>query len=263
MSFELFTIKGFFDFVDERERIRLGKGSYITGDEILRRKRFCNISREHDRGTIILFDKIKNLSLNEKVLISFYYRTISSGNQLLNYVNPDLDSFKVYVRENEKIQFHRNYSFPYQFRYHNIGSYRNFLLLMFEREEDFLSMILGWNRKGFKPGCFELRDFVNSLHPVARTNSLFVFFQFLLDLANIKSDAIDRGSEIFWGAGSGAALKSISKNESLGREEVLRILKQKLDLITLEHALCEYNKYCSYVLGTKSLANRGTDYKSY
>jgi hypothetical protein len=269
MTIEIYTLKGFKDFCQERESIRLKKemgvpANQLTDDEILKNKRFCNISRLHDKGTKKLIEIIEKFNIDEKILTSFYYRLFSSGNNLLLYLKDGIEQFKIRINEEDKIFWHKEYAWPYQVRINGYNGFKDLLLKLFKIEDKILKEIKSWNQNNYINSSIKLRDIINESYPEGHIRSIFPFFQHVLDLDFISPNSINKNSNIFWGAGSASAIKKIAKSLKINYKDIYKDLYKyfdnSLDIVTLEHALCEYDKYCKYRLGLKPLKSKTTNY---
>lgn len=88
IKFQAYREDDFFKFCEERESIRIRKENNeprpYTDDDILHTKKFCNIDRKNDKGTVNLyraFDNIEDDTL--KVAMVLTYRICCSGSLII------------------------------------------------------------------------------------------------------------------------------------------------------------------------------------
>lgn len=262
--FEYYTIKGFIDFCNERESIRFKReqnhSSPLTKDKILRTKKFCNIDRNHDRGTKVLFKFLSTLSSDyDKILFCLTYRHLSSGYELLNSYQ-DFNSFDSYIehlkQSKEKLKLG---SVAYQLRLYQDFTAKDYVLNHINKHRNkIVSFILKSNQISFN-------DFINNMIDIMqfKTRLKFINLQFALDIVELFPNVIDKDSPILWGVGSETCLKQIANQENISIDETLSKLKEKTNFhqIVLEHALCEYDKYCKYIDGSKDFNKKVKTYK--
>jgi hypothetical protein len=261
--FEYYTIKGFIDFCEERESIRKkreqNKKPPLTSDKILRVKKFCNIDRNHDRGTKTLFEFLSKIdNPRDKILFCITYRHLSSGNKLLetmsNYKRFD-DFVSEIICSESKLQIG---SIAYQLRlYQDFNMKRYVLEHIVKFQNEIVSFVLNANNLSFD-------YFINNINDIIqfRSKLIFINLQFALDIIELFPKTIDKNSQIHWGCGSKNAIKKIAIQEQLSLDECLEQLQTKSNFhqIVLEHALCEYDKYCKYVDGSKDFNKKVKNY---
>lgn len=254
---ETFTIKGFFDFCKERESLRILK---TTEDDILKRARFTNINRLYDRGTIELFEVLgKFNSFEDKILIILFYRHCSSGNKILEIISKfnTLIDFVNWFSEN-KIEKYGN-RIPYQLSFYKKGvTFKTYFLdQLYVTKDVIINTLTSFKNETIKSATQKIAQ----INKVGDTRCMrFATFQAILDIAHLfESYAyIDKDSSPFYGEGSTRAIKNLSKNENLPTSDIINKIMDSPEWIwgnetVLEHALCEYYKYCYYSLGLKKI----------
>lgn len=261
--FEAYTIQGFFGFCDERENIRLLKNDNKprpwTNDEILNKKKFCNIDRNHDRGTLILYNKLNEVSHYGivQVIGHIAYRLFSSSVKIINFLDSSsLDELLEKILMTKQLGIG---SVPYQFfpcengmTYHKFFKYH-----LYDNANEIFSYIDNMNNEDINDSIYKINSFFKF-----KRIFLFPTLQYVLDLLYISPNKVNINSNIHWGYASKESLSKISKNENMSIPELKSYLKEnfKYNEIILEHALCEYNKYSKYVLGIRNINNK-SNYK--
>ena len=252
---ELYTIKGFDDFCSERESIRLQKDRDEpypwTDDEILRTKKFCNIDRKDDRLTRDFISMIsKKDSDGYKLMATLFFR-MTSGNIVPDYLN-GFNSVGELVRDNCSLtKFNKGKQNPYQFPMYikgmTVRTYiRDYLL---KNSHGIIKEFMTFKKVSFLDAMARLNKAI-----AAPKMMKFIIFQACADLSLLFPDKIDGDSMPYWGLGSTTALREIRNVEGIERKTIIagiRELHPDWTLLKIEHALCEYHKYCQYKMNKK------------
>jgi len=198
--FDYYTIQGFIDFCEERESIRKkheqNKKPPLTSDKILRTKKFCNIDRNHDRGTKTLFEFLNKIdSPRDKILFCITYRHLSSGNKLLETMMQykSFDNFVLDIIYSESKL--RVGSIAYQLRlYQDLNMKQYVLEHIVKYQNEIVSFVLSTNNISFD-------DFINNINEIIqfRSKLIFINLQFALDIVELFPNKIDKNSQIHWG----------------------------------------------------------------
>lgn len=262
---EIYTLKGLEDFINLRESCRINKdnNTWDCTDNILKHKRFCNIDRKYDRGTIGLYNVLENneMDINFKLISILTYRMFSSGNLILDMINEskNIRQFKKIFTNATK---YSNRRIPYQFVPYTKGvNFKYFFIHYIHKNRiKICESILNLKNE-------TLLNSINIIHnSMGFTKKLkFGIYQACLDISKLYPHLIDPNSLPLYGDGSFNALKYILENELQydDRDELIDSSKTIVDnsLTVLEHGLCEYDKYCKYKLGIKNFNTKASNYK--
>lgn len=262
MNIEIYNLKGFKNFIDLREECRINKNNknWICPDDILRTKKFCNIDRKYDKGTINLYQALKNKKIEYQIITILTYRMFSSANLIIDIIkrNNNLVDFK-----NDFLQMTKfsNRGMPYQFvPYKKDVNFKTFFRdYIYKNHKNIIKTILNMKSVNFLNAIdliYESIEFEKKLK--------FGIFQATLDIAELFPELIDPQTEPLYGIGSLNCLKEILKNEQEYStfNELIEISKKYVNnsLTVLEHGLCEYDKYSKYRLGIKDMNSKHSQY---
>lgn len=268
MAFEIYTIDGFLKFCKERERIRdkkdAGKPRPWTKDEILHRKKFCNIDRKDDRMSKEFMKVIKKKSDDLKIIGSLFFRTTLSGTEVPAYLdrfNTVEELIEDYTCDDcELVKYNKGKINPYQFVAYKKGvSIRHYIIdYIFKNYKSILEEFSTFENLDLKTATQKLCEKIGY-----ERNLKFITFQACADLSYMLPKKINEKSEPYFGPGSVSSLKEMVKNDKMSRKEILDEIEKKTGwtLLKIEHGLCEYDKYCKFKLGTKSFNGKSNDYK--
>lgn len=262
MKIEIYTLNGFRDFVILREKCRINKNKkWKCPDKILETKKFCNIDRNYDRGTIDLYNCLEGKSLEYSLICIITYRMFSSGNLILDIIksNTDLTSFS---KDFLKLKSFSNKAIPYQFVPYVKGvTYKVFFKNnIYKNRKNIIKNLLSLKNASFKEAIDNIHKSMNFEKKLK-----FGIYQSCLDISYLFPEIIDPNSEPLYGKGSLNSLKEILKKEKnyTSIDEIIEISSKYVDgsLTVLEHGLCEYDKYCKFRLGIKNIESKHTNYK--
>lgn len=268
MKFDIYTIDGFLKFCKEREKIRDKKNSGEprpwTKDEILHKKKFCNIDRKDDRMTKEFLKVIKNKSDNLKILGALFFRITLSGTEIPSYLDKFdscNDLIKDYTCDScELVKYNKGKINPYQFVAYKKGmNIRRYIIdYLIKNHKSILKEFKIFDKISLKEATMRLCPQIGY-----KRNLKFITFQAAADLSYLFPKKILENSEPYYGPGSISALKEMTKNDKKTKDEILKNIQNKTGwtLLKIEHGLCEYDKYCKFKLGTKSFNSKSNDYK--
>lgn len=223
----------FNEFVDERIRIwhkkNAGEPRPWTNDPVLHSTRFTNIDRNDDKGTIALFNKVKGLDIDRTVQITVLYRICYSSLLLLDKLEgvdeADLKAFNIPVITNRM---------PYNVWLEGGNTMQHYLktvgLYVAHKTQE---KIKGWSNKSILSTG---RSIGTMFGEVSYRRMFFIGTEVAKDLSVLYPNIIDPSSKCMLGPGAVKGLKLIK-----GKGYDLSNFTPSV----LEHALCEYSKYCS------------------
>lgn len=245
----------FWWFCEERERIRLakkaGKPRPWTTDEILNRHKFTNIDRLHDRGTIMLENLIKdhnNFNTYQAICIYRFSGSNSNNITLMSRTKPNVWFTEL---RNQRPLFNNK---AYQANWgHGIGRGINFILNCLEQfcDETYPKLTP-------EMGIKDARDIMCAqLQSQDYLAMKFQTTEIAKDLSSF-TPFVDKNSECPMNLGAIKGLRFIFEEAS--KENVRKLVEDprnpNYNTQILEHALCEYSKYCEFRDGTRGSGNK-------
>lgn len=243
--FEIYTIKGFYDFCLEREKIRIRKTLGFpppwTKDYILQTKKFCNLNRKHDRGFFELSYAIKE-SKDEKVKLlgMLFYRIFGSARSLIKPIY-EIYCWEDYVEYFLSLEKFYENKIPYQLFIAEEKTWKEFFsIVLIKYNQKLFEYILSMRNETLEDSIQNVNKFFESKRRI-----VFGVAQWYYDLMEFFPYKVDCDrNNMIWGSGSLSALRNIGKKENLSKKELLNILSPECDNLVLEHSLCEYDKWC-------------------
>lgn len=259
----VYTLNGLQNFIDAREESRIYKNrqDWQQEDEILRKKKFCNIDRNHDRGTTEFYKSLTSKTDEYKILAIITYRMFSSSNLIYKNVIPKSDTIEQFYDIFVEMKKYSTKRIPYQFVSFVKGvNYKYFFKNhIYKNKNRLIDKILNFDKISYLDAIDEIDDALGFQKKLK-----FGIFQGCLDIAYLYPHLIDPDSEPLYGTGSRNALLEILKNEDQYSEiqELIDVAKEFVDnkLSVLEHGLCEYDKYCKFKLGIKKINITSSNY---
>lgn len=246
------SLNEFWWFCEERERIRIakesGKKRPWTSDPILDRHKFTNVDRLHDRGTMMLANLVKNHNNFDKYKAICIYRfsgSYSNNIVLMEKTNPN-DWFT--ELRSQKTLFN---SKAYQANWgRGKGRGINFILNCLPQfcDESYPKLDTP-NKLGIK----EARDIMClQLQSQDYLAMRFQATEIAKDLSEF-TPFVDKDSICPMNGGAVKGLRYIFNNSSNKNVQLLIDDPRNPNYNTqvLEHALCEYSKYCDFRNGIR------------
>ena len=259
----VYTIDGFKDFINLREECRIYRDDpdWECQDEILRTKKFCNIDRSHDRGTVVLYNALEGKSIEYIIITTLAFRLFSSGNLICDTIKEfnELDEFHKAFMNMEQFSYR---GIPYQFVAYVKGiNFKTFFECYINKNrEDIIKAVLELDGASYDE-AIEVIHKAMGFHKVLK----FGIFQAVLDIAKLYPNLINPDSKPHYGIGSLNSLRQILKNEDdyNNQDDLKESLKEYTSnsYTILEHGLCEYDKYCKYKIGIKKMNTNSQQYK--
>ena len=238
-------MKNFWEFVGERESIRLqkeaGEPGPWTNDEVLRVNHFTNVNRNDDRGTKLLFEKIKDLPPNLKVFWAMVYRLSGSNPGILD---GDLTKYDVIIPEKKPTFSAKAYSLPCFPKGTGIAM-RFIKEWLPENFDAILAVVELWNNVSIDQAARDLYETISEItgYPKMR----FHMGEIAKDLSVLFPKEINPDSRVNLGPGCKKGLRKIGvKANDKGMCDLIYAEENKkfnLNFSSIEHAACEYGKY--------------------
>jgi len=254
----------------ERELIRKRReaGEKIwTNDIIFQKYRFCNVHRQHDRGTVFLLERLKGMCLEDQILHATVYRLFNlpaTYDKIMSFIGWG-KAFLVgeaiaSLNLRQKLKL-RIFSSAYIVAPIKRGIPKHQSILEHLAEN----------------ATFELRDRIKNLKTSQDTYNLvselayksqksFINYQICCDLALLHPHIYNLDNHVVFGPGTYATSLSLLGIKVLKREGGLvvrdllktevakrgqRELSESITLQTVEHWFCEHRKYLQHKNGTK------------
>ena len=239
----MYTYNDFLWFIKERESIRRKKESGAkrpwTDDPVLNSCRFTNIDRFNDRGTIILFDFIKQMTDWERMFYIVLYRSCYSSPQFINQMTGiwfhDLRNII-----NLKVKYTDSRT-PYQIFLNRKQSVNSFLSsVAYRTAKDFYPAFCKLEESSILSASDILADIFLFYH---KKRLKFLSTEIVKDLSFFYPDRINPDSICHMNIGALKALKLLPGYRTTIKIEKLLELTS-INYSQLEHSLCEWGKYC-------------------
>ena len=238
-------MKTFWEFVGERENIRIRKENGDlqpwTDDEVLRVNHFTNVDRNHDRGTKLLFEKIKDLKANLKMFWTMVYRLSGSNPGILD---GDLTKYDVIIPEKKPTFSAKAYSLPCFPKGTGIAM-RFIKEWLPENFNAILTVASSWDNASIDEVATDLYETISKMtgYPKMR----FHMGEIAKDLSVLFPSKINPDSKVNLGPGCKKGLRKIGvKANDKGMCDLIYAVENKgfnLNFSSIEHAACEYGKY--------------------
>lgn len=237
-------MKSFWEFVEEREMIRIKKEmgglNPLTDDEVLRVNHFTNVRREDDRGTKLLFSKIDGLPYNLQIFWTFVYRLSGSNPGILD---GNLKEYFVEIPEGKPTFSAKAYSLPCFPKGKGIAM--RFLKGWLPANiETLLTEISMMSDVSIDTAATILYTKISEMTGYARMK--FHCGEIAKDLSHIVPD-IGIDTEVNLGPGCKKGLRKIGvPANQKGIKQLLdspENIKSELNFSAIEHSACEYGKY--------------------
>jgi len=236
-------IEDFKLFINERESIkdkRLNNEQYPwTSDEIFNEHKFTNINRFDDKGTIFILDFIKDIK-DDELKTFFYivlYRFYWSGSEIFIHLTKNIE------QDCSFIQTYKGKCSPAQNPYQIFYPGGRLLILEHIKASynKLFDVFLSFNSISIIDATMILSNTMKELTN-HRCAFRFVWCQICLDLAYVFPSYIDINSSVLWGPGT--TYFKFDKNKVC--------VDLNLAPFIVEHAMCEFRKYCTFKTGEKS-----------
>ena len=247
----------FWWFCEERERIRIakeaGKPRPWTTDHILNTHKFTNIDRLHDRGTVMIGNLVKDLNdFDTYRAICIYRFTGSNANNIILMGNVKPENWFDALRIQQPLFNNKAYQANWG---HGKGRGVNFILNCLSQfcEESYPNINTS-NKLGIK----EARDIMCAqLQSQDYLAMRFQTTEIAKDLSEFTS-FVDKNSDCPMNIGAVKGLRFIFDEAS--KENVKELMEDErnpnYNTQVLEHALCEYSKYCEFRSGVRNATTK-------
>lgn len=233
-----------FAFCRKREQARI---TGTSDDPIISKARFCNIFREDDKVSKMLFDSYRQVEGDKALWDHIVLGRLINRVDVLQHIfpmtkRPDLSQFEVLVNSHA-YQLH-----PGIGRSYGVKSVKEFVRNHWHEaaERTFYSIT---NAKGTS-----INNLTQILNKKFGGAALFYVFQCVLDYGQIKQTSwLD--TEPFHGAG--AQIKGVSLQEVCDAQRIMwPDAKRPFMLFDAEHSLCEFRKYSTWSINGIAKARR-------
>ena len=259
------SVKGFFDFMNERQRIYLAKESGkmpppYTDDSILQKYFFCNVFREQDKTTVWIRENWRERKAPPDIMIfNMVVARFFNYIPTLKIIGWTIDWPKQRAKdiEEELIDYQKEGQKIFNDAYLIAGTDlkgKNKITGVCERLDDC------WKNKSFMPAAINDRRTLEwAWENIQRLPGIgpFIAYEIVTDLRHtpILENAPDIMTWANPGPGAKRGLQRIYSIEAIGNREhqiqmMRRLLedspkytKLKLEMRDIEHVCCEYDKY--------------------
>ncbi len=255
----MYNLEKFKWFCNEREAIRIKKDNGdmppYTTDPILHRHKFTNVNRAYDRGTRLLWRCIESFSDKDIVYAVCLYRFSGSFNEHIEMMaGTNQQSWNKQLILKRKL-FNMT---AYQA---NFGSGKNrgmhflrstlpiFALKLYNQ------LVLVKTPLTIEACADMMCDILESLKYLRMQ---FQSTEVAKDLSCIRKIWVDPNSKCNLGPGALKGIQYTFKNSITNEDAMLTLLQifPNYNYAILEHALCEYSKWCEYQLGIRKHTNK-------
>lgn len=278
---EAYTLEGYKQFIEERRKIYVKKEIQklpppYTENEILRTEKFCNIDRENDHQTKLFRKSIEKRNKDYSVLSSFIFRFGKSTSSLCKAFK-EIEDFKIlieYIRSPEFV-------FSYEGKRISLPPYRTPIVDNYRKQNEDLGLgNIKWLFKQIYKQREEILEYFYTKNPQSKTpmemvhelselidtprKLPFYYHQIVADLSVTIPENVDPEGFTYMALGARKGIEGIRKKEGWGdfgikKEDIWYLYQESCKIkeyvqesfFTIEHSLCEYNKYSEYVTGVR------------
>jgi len=234
----IFSVDDFIQFIHERELIRLrreqGFPAPWTDDIVLRSTKFTNIDRIHDDGTIRLLKMIEGKSEFDKLFYIVMYRCFYSAKTFFSQMSGNVLIDLERIRHKQLIVGQR---LPYQIFLKKGQTICDFLDSVAYRVFVGLSIqMLRWKKIHLVTATEIISGLFKEFHG---TYMQFLATEISKDIATALPEFVDSESQCPMNIGAKRGLAYLD-NPAV----VYLVRRTGKSWSVLEHALCEFSKYC-------------------
>lgn len=275
-----YSLEGFKEFIRERREIYYKKEvlkspAPFTKDEILATEKFCNIDRENDHQTKYYRDCIKGRDIEYQIISAYIFRLGRSASTLCVAFR-EIDNLKDLVEHIRRPEFSFTYEgkrigtspyfVPIVDNYRKLGEDKDLgnmkwlFKQVYEQREDILNYFYSRNHSTTPMEMvWDMGELIDTPRKLP-----FYYHQIIADNSIVIPEIINPRGYTYMAVGARKGIEGIKRMSGWSRSKLPNTDKWYLydegcrirdyveeDFFTIEHSVCEYNKYSSYVLGER------------